>query len=184
MAGSAQRSIFFLYIVIGYQQCFLYNLSSLILTPARAEIIFQTKKGIPGSLLKHNVLLRVGALSPLECFHFSFFSFSLRNWQEREHDVRGKRSTSLPWSSYRAPLTTCTPVNSNKDRPRVVLHFPSGTVERAKSERPQRLAFLSWADFHARSRLVCYTAVFRVVRQCSSPGGALRDDTKNGCVAD
>ena len=34
--------------------------------------------------------------------------------------------------------------------------------------------------------LVCYTAVFRVVTQCSSPlwGGALRDDTKNGCVAD
>ena len=34
--------------------------------------------------------------------------------------------------------------------------------------------------------LVCYTAVFRVVTQRSSPlwGGALRDDTKNGCVAD
>ena len=31
--------------------------------------------------------------------------------------------------------------------------------------------------------LVCYTAVFSVVTQCSSPG-ALRDDTKNGCVAD
>ena len=31
-----------------------------------------------------------------------------------------------------------------------------------------------------------YTAVFSVVTQCSSPqrGGALRDDTKNGCVAD
>ena len=39
--------------------------------------------------------------------------------------------------------------------------------------------------------LVCYTAVFRVVTQRSSPctndrlwGGALREDTKNGCVAD
>ena len=32
--------------------------------------------------------------------------------------------------------------------------------------------------------LVCYTAVFSVVTQRSSPGGALRDDTKNGCVAD
>ena len=34
--------------------------------------------------------------------------------------------------------------------------------------------------------VVCYTAVFRVVTQCSSPlwGGALRDNTKNGCVAD
>ena len=33
--------------------------------------------------------------------------------------------------------------------------------------------------------LVCYTAVFSVVTQRSSPlGGALPDDTKNGCVAD
>ena len=30
--------------------------------------------------------------------------------------------------------------------------------------------------------LVCYTAVFSVVTQRS--GGVLRDDTKNGCVAD
>ena len=29
-------------------------------------------------------------------------------------------------------------------------------------------------------RLVCYTAVFSVVMQSSSP----RDDSKNGCVAD
>ena len=40
-------------------------------------------------------------------------------------------------------------------------------------------------------KLVCYTAVFSVVTQRSSPppnsrwwGGALRDDSKNGCVAD
>ena len=32
--------------------------------------------------------------------------------------------------------------------------------------------------------MVCYTAVFSVVTQRSSPLGALRDDTKNGCVAD
>ena len=34
--------------------------------------------------------------------------------------------------------------------------------------------------------LVCYTAVFSVVTQRSSPlwEGAFRDDTKNGCVAD
>ena len=32
--------------------------------------------------------------------------------------------------------------------------------------------------------LVCYTAVFSVVTQHSQWGGALRDDTKNGCVAD
>ena len=36
--------------------------------------------------------------------------------------------------------------------------------------------------------IVCYTGVFCVVTQRSSPlvawGGALRDDTKNGCVAD
>ena len=31
--------------------------------------------------------------------------------------------------------------------------------------------------------VVCYTAVFSVVTQRSSLG-ALRDDTKNGCVAD
>ena len=36
-------------------------------------------------------------------------------------------------------------------------------------------------------QVVCYTAVFSVVTQCSFPGewgGALRDDTKSGCVAD
>ena len=35
-------------------------------------------------------------------------------------------------------------------------------------------------------KIVYYTAVFRVVTQCTSPlgGGPLRDDTKNGCVAD
>ena len=34
--------------------------------------------------------------------------------------------------------------------------------------------------------IVCYTAVLSVVTQCSSSqwGGALRDDSKNGCVAD
>ena len=38
---------------------------------------------------------------------------------------------------------------------------------------------------HTCSFLVCYTAVFCVVTQRSFPGGgALRDDTKNGCVAD
>ena len=31
--------------------------------------------------------------------------------------------------------------------------------------------------------IVCYTAVFSVVTQRLG-GGALRDDTKNGCVAD
>ena len=35
----------------------------------------------------------------------------------------------------------------------------------------------------ADSFLVCYTAVFSVVTQ-RLWGGALRDDTKNGCVAD
>ena len=32
--------------------------------------------------------------------------------------------------------------------------------------------------------MVCYTAVFSVVTQRSSPLGALRDDTKNGRIAD
>ena len=40
----------------------------------------------------------------------------------------------------------------------------------------------------AIQHLVCYTAVFSVVTQGFSPqtlwGGTLRDDTKNGCVAD
>ena len=44
-------------------------------------------------------------------------------------------------------------------------------------------------EIHAvHKTVVCYTAVFSVVMQCSSPltgrGGALRDNTKNGCVAD
>ena len=37
---------------------------------------------------------------------------------------------------------------------------------------------------HAISLVVWYTAVFRVVTQPSSWEGALRDDSKNGCVAD
>ena len=44
-----------------------------------------------------------------------------------------------------------------------------------------------WDCYWARAGqlLVCYTAVFSVVTQRSSPlKGALRDDTKNGCVAD
>ena len=32
--------------------------------------------------------------------------------------------------------------------------------------------------------LFCYTAVFSVLTQRSLQGGALRDDTRNGCVAD
>ena len=39
-----------------------------------------------------------------------------------------------------------------------------------------------------RITLVCYTAVFSLVTQRSSPhavwGGALRDETKKGCLAD
>ena len=38
-------------------------------------------------------------------------------------------------------------------------------------------------SYHSISILVCYTAVFSVVTQCPW-GGALREDTKNGCVAD
>ena len=45
------------------------------------------------------------------------------------------------------------------------------------------LRMLFW---RSKSTLVCYTAVFSVVTQRSSSlwGGALRDDTKKGCVAD
>ena len=60
-----------------------------------------------------------------------------------------------------------------------------------KKYTPQKALFLpempAWLFLlnevlKALFRLVCYTAVFRVVTQRSSP--ALRDDSKNGCVAD
>ena len=53
---------------------------------------------------------------------------------------------------------------------------------------------ISGLVLHACFMLVCYTAVFSVVTQCSEErcvtfssrqwGGALHDNTKNGCVAD
>ena len=60
-----------------------------------------------------------------------------------------------------------------------------------KKYTPQKALFLpempAWLFLlnevlKALFRLVCYTAFFRVVTQRSSP--ALRDDSKNGCVAD
>ena len=53
--------------------------------------------------------------------------------------------------------------------------------------RPQGFSLKKWVGREkalASASLVCYTAVFSVVTQSSSPQGALRDDTKNGCVAD
>ena len=49
----------------------------------------------------------------------------------------------------------------------------------------QRFVFeyLGWKNL-ASHAVVCYTAVFSVVKQRSLWGGALRDDTKNGYVAD
>ena len=43
-----------------------------------------------------------------------------------------------------------------------------------------------WTARQSRLNLVCHTAVFSVVTQrtCHMWGGALRDDTKKGCVAD
>ena len=43
-----------------------------------------------------------------------------------------------------------------------------------------------WTARQSRLNLVCYTAVFSVVtqRSCHLWGEALRDDSKNGCVAD
>ena len=49
--------------------------------------------------------------------------------------------------------------------------------------RNQRERPLLGKNFQLYNNVVCYTAVFSVVTQLSSPG-ALRDDTKNGCVAD
>ena len=50
----------------------------------------------------------------------------------------------------------------------------------------QRWSFHYFIWPTARVIVVCYTAVFSVVTQRSSPqrGGALRYDTENGCVAD
>ena len=53
--------------------------------------------------------------------------------------------------------------HNNKDKLREVLHFPSGTVDRAKRERPPRLAFLSWGDFYARARFARFTMGLIVV---------------------
>ena len=41
------------------------------------------------------------------------------------------------------------------------------------------LISLLYVLFVSRAKIVCYTAVFSVVTQ-----GSLRDDSKNGCVAD
>ena len=74
--------------------------------------------------------------------------------------------------------------------PRVLSYPPSLSLRRAGRREPWERG----CDYykHAPSKgfssvqtcalvdVVCYTAVFRVVTQCSS----LRDDTKNGCVAD
>ena len=43
---------------------------------------------------------------------------------------------------------------------------------------------LSTVCFLTVPELVCYTAVFSVVTQRCLWGGALRDASKNGCVAD
>ena len=58
------------------------------------------------------------------------------------------------------------------------------------NQNRERCFFHMWEKWYVQSEatevLVCYTAVFSVVTKRSSPleGGALRDDTKNGCVAD
>ena len=68
--------------------------------------------------------------------------------------------------------------------------FPSSLLPRAWSRALIPFPFRTPAtqasqNMIPRERLlVCYTAVFRVVTQSSSPLEALSDDTKNGCVAD
>ena len=54
--------------------------------------------------------------------------------------------------------------------------FSNGPSLKKTSSKPEKT--------HAISLVVCYTAVFRVVTQPFSWGGALRDDSRNGCVAD
>ena len=67
-------------------------------------------------------------------------------------------------------------------------HFPTAVIKSScfSSNNIRLLCFssLPLALFLLfTSVLVCYTAVFSVVTQ-RSWGGTLRDDTKNGCVAD
>ena len=66
------------------------------------------------------------------------------------------------------------------------LSFIEGPSSRSLSKTALILSSVLISVFWASLSLVCYIAVFRVVTQCSSPlwGEALRDDTKNGCVAD
>ena len=51
---------------------------------------------------------------------------------------------------------------------------------------PWYISFRMQCNYKALFEIVCYTAVFSVVTQRSVPQawGALRDDTKNGFVAD
>ena len=59
---------------------------------------------------------------------------------------------------------------------RLLGRSPRETSPAAKSEEKRMFS-------QAMSGVVCCTAVFRVVTQRST-GGALRDETKNSCVAD
>ena len=67
--------------------------------------------------------------------------------------------------------------------------FPPYRIAFTPARKPYRIGLLIThenSDLGAISvkvtlHVVCYTAVFRVVTQA---GGALRDDSKNGCVAD
>ena len=51
------------------------------------------------------------------------------------------------------------------------------------TDSPNQTATCTKTPTRASHVLVCYTAVFSVVTQRSSPG-PLRDDSKNGCLAD
>ena len=67
-----------------------------------------------------------------------------------------------------------------------VVAFDSYSGYARKCSSCSWLLHLSAASLLMHMILVCYTAVFSVVTQRSSPqwGGTLHDDSKNGCVAD
>ena len=92
-------------------------------------------------------------------------------------------------NAYWDRLTVYWDLNPRVSRP----HLNHQHSYRWKKSRPKSQAHLPYQgervlDGTVRAQkaepLVCYTAVFGAVTQHSSWEGALRDDTKKGCVAD
>ena len=95
-----------------------------------------------------------------------------KKWKGLWTDLWGRRSTAPAVHQ----ILMQAPIGENTDCWQVWL------TSAFRSARNTRLEITKLS----KDCLVCYTAVFSVVTQRSSPlwGGALRDDTKNCCVAD